>query len=75
MREERRMFKCWRYKINTYIHDIYDAGPDGKERLVYSNCSIKDQKKCNGMQSPDRRCPLIGHPDKRSSTDSSSSAV
>lgn len=60
MREEFRTFKCWRYKVNTDIHYIYEPAPDGKERLVFSSCSLQDGgKKCHGIQEPGRPCPLV----------------
>ena len=66
MREEFRMFKCWRYKINTHIHYIYEPGPDGKERLVFSSCSLQNSgKKCYGFQAPDRPCPLVLSDEKK----------
>ncbi len=60
MREEYRTFKCWRYKIDTHIHHVFEPGPDGKDRLMFASCSLQDSgKKCGGMQDYDRPCPLV----------------
>lgn len=76
MREEYRTFKCWRYKINTSVHHIYENGPDGKERLIFATCSLQDSgKKCGGMQDYDRPCPLVlSEAERRSIAEDSNSS-
>ncbi len=59
-REEFRSFTCRRYREGTSIHYIYEVLEDGKERLIYSSCSLQNSGyKCHGMESPDRPCPLV----------------
>ena len=60
MKEEIKKFTC--YKYNKLLVDVitrYDD--DGK--VIYSTCSVLrgeiNGKLCNGMQSPDRACPLV----------------
>lgn len=60
MRDEYRMFKCWRYKVNTTIQYRYDTSDDGNEYLVFSLCSLRESgKKCMGMEDVGRPCGLI----------------
>lgn len=77
MREEYRTFKCWRYKINTNVHHIYENDSAGKERLVFASCSLQAEgKKCNGMQDYNRPCPLVlSEDEKRAIAEESSSSV
>ncbi len=54
LKDEFRKFTCRRYTVLTTIHYVYDD-----EKLIECTCSLKEDKKCNGYQSPDRKCPLI----------------
>lgn len=63
-RDEHRKFSCWRFnKALADIHYVYEKAPGEKERLVFASCSLMSSRKCDGMQSPDRPCPLILRPD------------
>lgn len=60
MKEEVRKFSCYKYnKILVDVITRYDD--DGK--VVYSTCSVLrgevKGKTCDGMQAPDRKCPLV----------------
>ena len=57
VREEYRRFNCYKYKILTNITYGYDKD----DNLIYSSCSIKEQKHCNGYELSDRICPYF-HP-------------
>lgn len=60
MSEEVRMFKCWRYYVNTYITYGYTVSDTGEKILAYATCSLRDSgKPCDGFQSPGVRCGLL----------------
>ena len=60
MREEIKKFSC--YKYNKILVDVI-TGYDDNGNVIYSTCSVMrgemKGKRCNGMQSPDRKCPFV----------------
>lgn len=52
-KEEYHRFNCHKYKILTNI--IY--GYNKNDELIYAQCSLKDEKHCDGYESPERKCP------------------
>lgn len=53
VKEEYRRFNCYRYKVLTNI--VY--GYNENDKLIYSSCSLKEEKHCDGYESPQRKCP------------------
>ena len=53
-KEEYHRFNCHKYKILTDI--VY--GYNSNDELIFTQCSLKDKKHCDGYESPNRKCPL-----------------
>ncbi len=52
-KEEYRRFNCHRYKVLTDIHYVFNE----ENELISASCSLQSCKRCDGYESPERKCP------------------